>query len=95
MRVWTESLPMVPRILYQTSFSPPKEEMNLALVILIGGVSGVILGVYAGYLYDISYYSGFVKIGELVNDGFLLGVVGVIVAVVFPRVKREPKSHSP
>jgi di/tricarboxylate transporter len=86
---------MEPRILYQTSLSLPKEEMNLALAILIGGVSGVILGVYAGYLYDISYYSGYVKIGELVNDGFLLGVVGVVVAVVFPRSKGEPKSQSP
>lgn len=67
--------------------------MNLALAILIGGIGGVILGVYAGYLYDISIYNGYVNSGDLVNDGFWLGVVGVIVAAVFPRSKREPKSQ--
>jgi len=67
--------------------------MNLALAILIGGIGGVILGVYAGYLYDISIYNGLVHSGDLINDGFWLGVVGVIVAAVFPRSKGEPMSQ--
>jgi len=67
--------------------------MNLALAILIGGIGGVILGVYAGYLYDISFYNGYVYSGDLINGGFWLGIVGVIVAAVFPRNKGEPMSQ--
>jgi len=67
--------------------------MNLALAIMIGGIGGVILGVYAGYLYDISIYNGYAYSGDLINDGFWLGVVGVIVAAVFPRSKAEPISQ--
>jgi len=67
--------------------------MNLALAILIGGIGGVTLGVYAGYLYDISFYNGYVYSGDLINCGFWLGVVGVIVAAVFPRSKGEPMSQ--
>jgi len=67
--------------------------MNLALAILIGTIGGVILGVYAGYMYDLSMYNGFVNSGDLVNGGFWLGVVGVIVAVMFPRGKTEPSSQ--
>jgi hypothetical protein len=66
--------------------------MNLALAILIGGIGGVVLGVYAGYMYDISMNSGYVISGDLVNGGFWLGVVGVVVAVVFPRSKTQPDS---
>jgi hypothetical protein len=68
--------------------------MNLTLAILIGGIGGVILGVYAGYLYDISFYNGSVSSGDLVNGGFWLGVVGVVVAAVFPRGEKGPKSQS-
>jgi hypothetical protein len=70
-----------------------EEEMNLALAILIGGAGGVILGVYAGYLWDISFSSGSVSPGDLVNGGFWFGVVGVIVAAVFPRSETKPKSQ--
>jgi len=64
--------------------------MHLAQVILIGAIGGVILGVYAGYMYDLSMYNGLVNSGDLINGGFWLGVVGVIVAVMFPRGKTEP-----
>jgi hypothetical protein len=67
--------------------------MNLALAILIGGVSGVLLGVYAGYLYDISIPNGYVYSGDLVNDGFWVGLIGVIIAAVYPRGKGEPKAR--
>jgi len=64
--------------------------MNLAQAVLIGTIGGVILGVYGGYMYDLSMYNGIVNSGDLVNGGFWLGVVGVIVAVVFPRGKTVP-----
>lgn len=63
--------------------------MNLTLAILIGAIGGVILGVYAGYMYDLYVYGGFVNSGDLVNGGFWLSVIGVIVAVMFPRGKTE------
>jgi hypothetical protein len=65
--------------------------MNLARAILIGGVGGVILGVYAGYMYGTLILNGYVYSGDLVNDGFWVGVIGVIIAAVYPRGKGEPK----
>ena len=67
--------------------------MNLAHAILIGTIGGVILGVYGGYMYDLSMYNGIVNSGDLVNGGFWLGVVGVIVAVMFPRGKTVPSQQ--
>ncbi|MDA4124210.1 MAG: hypothetical protein OK438_01975 [Thaumarchaeota archaeon] len=69
------------------------KEMNLALAILIGGVGGVILGVYAGYMDGVLINNGYVYSGDLVNDGFWVGVVGAIVGAVYPRGRGKTKSR--